>query len=210
MIEHIISILTGFIINTISSMGYAGVALLMGIESACIPLPSEIIAPFAGFAVFQGRFTLWGVGLAGGIGSMLGSWLTYEIGKYGGRPFVEKYGKWILISRHDLDIADKFFEKYGHLSTFIGRMLPVVRTFISLPAGIARVKLVPFLIYSFVGSFIWTYILAYFGMKLGENWNTLRDKLHGFDTAIIVLIILAGIYWVYRHFKNSKQVVGSK
>lgn len=204
MINNLIFILTNFIIRTISSMGYSGVAVLMAIESACIPLPSEIIAPFAGFVVYQGKFTLWGVALAGGIGSMIGSWLTYEIGKYGGRPFVEKYGKWVLISKHDLDIADRFFEKYGNLSTFIGRLLPVVRTFISLPAGIARVKLVPFLIYSFVGSVIWTYILAYFGMKLGENWNTLRDKLHGFDMAIVALIVLAGIWWVYRHWKLTK------
>lgn len=202
MIEHIIAILTGFIIQIISAFGYIGVAALMGIESACIPLPSEIIAPFAGFLVQAGRFSLWGVALAGGVGSMFGSWLTYEIGKYGGRPFVEKYGKWVLISKHDLDIADRFFAKYGHASTFIGRMLPVVRTFISLPAGIARVKLAPFLAYSFVGSFIWTYALAYFGMKLGENWSSLRDKLHGFDTAIIILIILGGVWWVWRHFKH--------
>jgi membrane protein DedA with SNARE-associated domain len=204
MIEQIITILTNFIIHTISVMGYSGVAVLMAIESACVPLPSEIIAPFAGFAVYKGTFTLWGVALAGGIGSMLGSWLTYEIGKYGGRPIVEKYGKWILISRRDLDIADKFFAKFGNLSTFIGRLLPVVRTFISLPAGIARVKLAPFLFYSFAGSAIWTYILAFFGMKLGENWNTLRDKLHGFDMAIIILILLCGIYWVYRHWRLTK------
>ncbi|MCL5009008.1 MAG: DedA family protein [Patescibacteria group bacterium] len=205
MIEQIISLVTGFIIHTISAFGYLGVAALMGIESACIPLPSEIIAPFAGFLASTGRFSLWGVAVAGGVGSMLGSWLTYEIGRWGGRPFVEKYGKYILISRHDLDIADKFFEKYGHLSTFIGRMLPVVRTFISLPAGIARVKLVPFLLYSFIGSVIWTYILAFFGMKLGENWGALRNQLHGFDTAIIGLILLFGIYWVYRHIKNSRR-----
>jgi len=206
MLEQIISVLTNFIIHTISSMGYSGVAVLMAIESACIPLPSEIIAPFAGFVAYQGKFTLWGIALAGGVGSMLGSWLTYEIGKYGGRPFVEKYGKWVLISRHDLDIADRFFARYGHLSTFIGRLLPVVRTFISLPAGIARVKLVPFLFYSFVGSVIWTYVLAYFGMKLGENWASLRDRLHGFDTAIIILIVLGVVWWVYRHIQNSRRV----
>ncbi len=202
MLENLFAVLTTFIIHIISSTGYAGVAILMAIESACIPLPSEIIAPFAGYLAFTGRFTLWGVVIAGGVGSMVGSYITYEIGKYGGRPFVEKYGKWILISKHDLDIADNFFAKYGNLSTFIGRMLPVVRTFISLPAGIARVKLPPFLIYSFVGSVIWTYILAYFGMKLGENWSTLRDKLHGFDTAIIVLLVLFVVWWIYRHIKN--------
>jgi membrane protein DedA with SNARE-associated domain len=205
MLHQIITFLTTFITQTISMLGYGGVALLMGIESACIPLPSEIIAPFAGFLVATGRFSLWGVALAGGVGSMVGSFVTYEIGKYGGRPFVEKYGKYILISKHDLDLADNFFKKHGHWSTFIGRLLPVVRTFISLPAGIAGVARVPFLIYSFVGSFIWTYILAYFGMKLGENWHSLRDKLHGFDTAIIILILLAGVYWVYSRRRASQS-----
>lgn len=204
MIEHIISILTNFIVSVISTLGYPGVALLMAIESACIPLPSEIIAPFSGYLVFLDRFTLWGVALAGGVGSMVGSFITYEIGKYGGRPIIERYGKYVLISKRDLELADKFFAKYGNLSTFIGRLLPVVRTFISLPAGIARVPRVPFLIYSFVGSVIWTYLLAYFGMKLGENWNTLRDKLHGFDMAIIILIILGGAWWVWRHIKHMR------
>lgn len=205
MIEQIVSAITNFIIQTISSWGYVGVAALMAIESACIPLPSEIIAPFAGYLVYLNRFSLWGVALAGGIGSMLGSFITYEIGKYGGRPVIERYGKYILISKRDLEIADKFFDKYGNLSTFIGRLLPVVRTFISLPAGIARIPRLPFLIYSFVGSVIWTYILAYFGMKLGENWSSLRDRLHGFDTAIIVLIILGGVWWVWRHIQSSRS-----
>ena len=199
--SHIISSVTNFIIHTISSLGYTGVGLLMAIESACIPLPSEIIGPFAGFLVSMGRFSLFGVALAGAFGSMVGSWVTYEIGKWGGRPLVEKYGKYILISRHDLDIADRFFAKYGNFSTFFGRLLPIVRTFISLPAGIAKVPKTKFLIYSFVGSFIWTYLLAYIGMKLGEHWNTLRDKLHYFDTAIIVLIALGIAWWIWRHFK---------
>lgn len=204
MTENVIAVITSFIVRTISAFGYVGIAALMGIESACVPLPSEIIAPFAGFLVSTGRFSLWGVALAGGLGSMFGSWLTYEIGKWGGRPFVEKYGKYILISHYDLDLADKFFEKYGHLSTFIGRLLPVVRTFISLPAGIARVRLGPFLLYSFVGSVIWTYILAFFGMKLGENWSVLRNKLHGFDTIIIILIIVGAVWWIWRHLKRRQ------
>lgn len=205
MLEHLVSLLTTFIIHTISALGYPGVALLMAIESACIPLPSEIIAPFAGYLAYTGRFNLFAIALAGGVGSMVGSFVTYEIGKFGGRPLVEKYGKYILISKHDLDLADKFFAKYGNLSTFIGRLLPVVRTFISLPAGIARVPRIPFLIYSFVGSVIWTYLLAYLGMKLGENWSTLRDRLHGFDTAIIALILIGAVWWVWRHFKNSSK-----
>ncbi len=205
MISDIISILTNFIIQTTSSLGYFGVGLLMAIESACVPLPSEIIGPFAGYLVYKGKFTLLYVSLAGGVGSMVGSWVVYEIGKFGGRPFVEKYGKWILVSRHDLDMADRFFVKYGNLSTFIGRMLPVVRTFISLPAGVSRMPLVPFLFYAFLGSVIWTYFLAYLGLKLGENWNTIRDRLHGFDTAIIVMILALGVWWVYRHIKQIRS-----
>ncbi len=205
MLHEVIAFLTNFIVNVISSSGYAGVAFLMAIESACIPLPSEIIAPFAGYLVFTGRFSLFWVSIAGGLGSMVGSFITYEIGYFGGRPLVEKYGKYILISKRDLDLADKFFARYGQLSTFLGRMLPVVRTFISLPAGIAKVPRLPFLFYSFLGSVIWTYLLAYFGMKLGENWDTLRDRLHGFDTAIIVLILLGTAWWVYRHFKSVRE-----
>src|SRR5436190_1188680 len=124
MISHIFSILTTFIIHTISAFGYGGVAILMAIESACIPLPSEIIAPFAGYLVFTGRFNLFWVAIAGGMGSMLGSFITYEIGKHHGRKFIEKYGKWVLISNEDLELADHFFKKYGHFSTFIGRLLP--------------------------------------------------------------------------------------
>lgn len=204
MIEHLFSVLTTFIIHIISSMGYAGVALLMAIESAAIPLPSEIIAPFAGYLAYTGRFTLFWVAIAGGVGSAIGSTITYYIGKHGGRPLIEKFGKYILISKYDLDLADSFFAKHGNISTFIGRLLPVVRTFISIPAGVARVPFPTFLWYSFIGSVIWTWILAYFGMKLGENWDTLRDKLHGFDVAIIVLLVLGIVWWIYRHIKSSR------
>lgn len=178
----------------------------MAIESACIPLPSEIIAPFAGFLVSTGRFNLFWVSIAGGVGSMIGSWVTYEIGKYGGRPLVEKYGKYILVSHHDLDIADKFFAKYGEMSTFIGRLLPVVRTFISLPAGISKIPKTRFLIYSFVGSVIWTYLLAFAGMKLGQHWNTLHEWLKGIDYAIVAVIVVGVVWWIYRHIQNSKRV----
>lgn len=202
----ILSAVTSFIIHTISSFGYVGVAVLMAIESACIPLPSEIIAPFSGYLVFTGRFSLVWVSLAGGIGSMAGSFITYEIGKYGGRPLVEKYGKYILISKEDLNISDKFFAKYGEFSTFIGRLLPVVRTFISLPAGIAKIRLAPFLIYSFVGSVIWTYALAYFGMKLGEHWSALHERLKGIDYLFVGIIVFGLIWWVWRHMRNRTRV----
>ena len=200
MLTHIIDILTNFVISVISQGGYVGVAVLMGIESAAIPLPSEIIMPFAGFLVAEGRFTLFGIALAGATGSMVGSAITYWIGRYGGRPFIEKYGKYVLVSSRDLDLADRFFAKYGLISTFIGRVLPVFRTFISVPAGIAKVRFGWFLFYSFVGSFIWSALLGYFGLKLGPKWMELRDRAHGLDVAIIVIILLGITWWVYRTY----------
>ena len=205
MTSQIVSALTNFVIHTISALGYGGVILLMAIESACIPLPSEIIMPFAGFLVAQGRFSLLGIALAGAVGNSLGSMFTYWIGDKGGRPLFEKYGKYILVSHHDINIADRFFAKYGSLSSFLGRLLPVVRTFISVPAGIFREDFKKFLFFSFAGSFLWSLFLGFLGMKLGEQWSHLRDKFHGFDTVIIILIILAGAYWVYRHIKYRKH-----
>lgn len=205
MISNLLSALTNLIIHTISSLGYLGVVLLMAIESACVPLPSEIIVPFAGFLAGTGRFTLFGVALAGGVGSAIGSAVMYYIGLKGGRPLVEKYGKYLFISHHDLNLADKFFARYGGASTFIGRLLPVVRTFISLPAGIERVPFWKFLWYSFLGSFIWSYVLGYAGMKLGQNWNTLRDKFHYLDIVIVLAIIIGAVWWMQRHIRHSRS-----
>lgn len=201
MISQIISSLTSFIIHVISSGGYVGVGLLMAIESAAIPLPSEIIMPFAGFLVSEGRFTLFGVALAGGIGSTIGSAITYAIGRYGGRPLVERYGKYVFISNHDLEISDNFFNRFGGLSSFIGRLLPVVRTFISIPAGIAKVNVFKFLFYSFLGSLFWSLLLAYFGMKLGPAWVSLHDRFHWLDYVIAGIIVLGAIWWVVRHLR---------
>ncbi len=200
--QDILAIITNFVINTISALGYSGVGLLMAIESAAIPLPSEVIMPFAGFLVSEGKFSLFNVALAGAIGSVLGSWATYWLGKYGGRPLVEKYGKYILISHYDLDLADKFFSKYGAWATFFGRVLPGVRTYISIPAGVSRAKFWPFTLAAFVGSFIWSYFLAYIGFKLGQNWEALKPIFRKFDIVIIFLIILGLAWWIRRHFKN--------
>ena len=201
MFTDIIFTLTNFITQTISSLGYTGVALLMAIESAAIPLPSEIIMPFAGFLVESGRFTLVGLSIAGAVGSVIGSVITYALGYYGGRPLIIKYGRYVLISEHDLHLTEKFFQKFGKLSTFIGRLLPIVRTFISIPAGIGKVPFGSFVIYTFAGSAIWSYLLAWLGMRLGENWHSLESYFRKFDLLIGLVIIFLVIWWVRRHFK---------
>ena len=194
MVSRIISSLSVFIIAVISSGGYLGIMALMAIESACIPLPSEVIMPFSGYLVYAGRFHLLWVATAGAIGCNLGSVIAYEIGFFGGRPLVERYGSYILLSRRELDWADHFFARWGNAAVFIARLLPVIRTFIALPAGIARMPRLRFHVYTFVGSWPWCLMLAYIGMKLGERWETdprLKLWFHRFD-AVIVVAILAG------------------
>lgn len=202
MIDKIITILATFIIGSIGALGYGGIVLMMGIESACIPLPSEIIMPFSGFLVFQGRFTLLGVTLAGSAGCLLGSIIAYLVGIYGGRIFIEKYGRYFLISKHDLEMADNFFNKYGASAIFFSRLLPVIRTFISLPAGIARMNFNKFAVYTFLGSIPWCFALAYIGKKLGDHWDILGQYFHKFDAAIIVLFIAGIIWFIINRFNN--------
>jgi len=207
MIAKIIEILSGFIVAIISALGYSGVVLLMAIESACIPLPSEIIMPFSGYLVSRGQMNLWGVGIAGAVGCVLGSLVAYWVGMYGGRPLIEKYGRYILLSRHDLDLADRWFSKYGEAIVFISRLLPAIRTFIAFPAGVARMNLTKFVIYTFAGSLPWCLGLAYVGQKLGEQWNkddTLKTWFHRFDFIIGIVGILAVTWWVWRHIKHSR------
>ena len=204
MIAWIIEILAKFIIDTISSSGYLGIVILMGIESACIPLPSEIIMPFSGYLVFRGDFELFRTGLAGAFGCVVGSVPAYYLGLYGGRPLVEKYGKYVLISHRDLDLADRWFERYGDWAIFFSRLLPVVRTFISFPAGVARMNFTRFVIYTFVGSFPWCLGLTYIGMNLGENWDTLGVYFHRFDIVIGIMIAMGVLYYVWHHLKGRK------
>jgi len=206
MISNILSILAGFIVSTISALGYGGVVLLMAIESANIPLPSEIIMPFAGFLVARGELNLILVGLAGAVGCVVGSVFSYWLGMVGGRPLIEKYGKYILISHHDLDLADNWFKKRGEATVFVGRLLPVVRTFISFPAGIAKMHFWRFILYSFLGSLPWCIVLAYIGEKMGDNWDSLRPWFHKFDYLILGLIILGLVWYIRRHIVNSKKV----
>ncbi len=204
MIEKIITLLAGFIIATISRLGYGGIVLLMAIESACIPLPSEIIMPFAGYLVFTGEMQLWLVALAGAVGCVLGSLVAYYAGAWGGRPLVEKYGKYILVSHHDLALADRWFQRYGDITIFAGRLLPVIRTFIAFPAGISRMSMGRFAVYTFVGSYIWCWGLAWVGMKLGQSWNTLGVYFHRFDAIIGVILVIALVWYVRRHLNHRK------
>ncbi len=192
-----------WIISVISTMGYGGIVLLMAIESACVPLPSEIIMPFAGFLVFKGELTLSLVALAGAIGCVIGSIPAYYVGMYGGRPLAEKYGKYILLSKNDLDTADKLFIKYGEIIIFIARLLPAVRTFIAFPAGVARMNMSKFIIYTFIGSLIWCWLLAYAGMKLGERWESLEIYFHEFHYVIIAAGLVFVAWYIRRHFKQQ-------
>jgi membrane protein DedA with SNARE-associated domain len=213
MIEHILLVLAGFIKAVISSLGYPGIAVLMGIESACIPLPSEVIMPFAGFLVYAGRFSsLAMVATLGAIGCNVGSLLAYEVGAYGGRPLIERFGKYILMNRHDLDVSDGFFKKYGSITVFIGRLLPVVRTFIALPAGIARMPRGKFHLYTFVGSWPWCYALAYFGYALGERWDSdprLKMWFHRLDAVIVAVLLVGIIYFVQSHWRNRVKAAAA-
>jgi len=208
MVAKIIGALAAFTTSVISSMGYGGVVLLMGIESACIPLPSEIIMPFAGYLVFQGQFTLLGAGFWGAVGCVVGSIPAYYLGQYGGRPIIEKYGKFVLISHHELDLADRLFERHGAAVVFWARLLPVVRTFIAFPAGVSRMNMARFVVYTFVGSFPWCLGLAWVGMKLGERWNTdprLKAAFHRFDAAIGVLLVVAVAAFVWHKVRSARS-----
>ena len=208
MVARIIEILSGFIVATISALGYSGILLLMAIESACIPLPSEIIMPFSGYLVSTGQLNLWGVALAGAVGCVVGSLVAYCVGMYGGRPLIEKYGRYVLLSRHDLDLADRWFASHGEIIVFVSRLLPAIRTFIAFPAGVARMNLTRFVIYTFAGSLPWCLGLAYVGQKLGEKWNkddTLKTWFHRFDFVFGILVVLAVIWWVWRHIKHSRE-----
>lgn len=205
MIEKLISFLATFIIAVISSMGYWGILLCMAIESACIPLPSEIIMPFSGYLVTTGQFTLHGTALAGAVGCVLGSIVAYYAGLCLGRDFLIKYGRYVLISPKDVDWADRWFAKYGSAAIFFSRLLPVIRTFISFPAGVARMKMAPFIFYTFIGSYPWCYVLAWVGKKMGENWNTLGPYFHRFDAVIGVFILIGLGFWLKHHLKFKKH-----
>jgi membrane protein DedA with SNARE-associated domain len=201
----ILAAITLFVTGTISASGYLGIVLLMGIESACIPLPSEVIMPFSGYLVAQGRFDLWLTGLAGAIGCVVGSAAAYWVGYYGGRPVVRRYRRYLLISAKDLNRADDWFARYGDATVFFSRLLPVVRTFISLPAGIARMPFLRFCLYTFLGSYPWCLGLSYLGYRMGVHWEGLRAYFHDFDVVILGLLVLGVVWWVRRHLAHERE-----
>ena len=213
MISNLIATISSFIIAVISRGGYGGIMLLMAIESACIPLPSEVIMPFSGALILPtiaqeyGRqpLSLFWVAVIGALGCNLGSEIAHAVGYYGGRPLVERYGSYLLISRRDLDWADRFFARYGDWAVLISRMLPVVRTFIALPAGIARMPRLRFHIFTFVGSFPWCLMLAYIGLRLGQQWESdprLKAWFHRFDAAIVGMIALGAAWFLWSHWQH--------
>ncbi len=180
---------------------------MMAIESAAIPLPSEIIMPLAGWMLIKDRGLgiewLLLAGFFGALGNTIGSLVAYYVGAWGGRPLVMKYGRYVLISHHDLDLADRFFKRWGNWAVFVSRLMPVVRTFISVPAGISRMPIIQFTLYTFAGAFIWSLLLAWAGFVLGENWEDLRDWMRPADIPIIIVIGILVTWYVYRHVKRA-------
>ena len=199
MIDNILLWLTSTMENIITLLGPWGVSLLMAIESCNIPLPSEAVLPFAGILVNKGVMNFHIAALFGAIGCVLGSIPSYYLGYFGGRPFVEKYGKYFLVSQKDLEDADKWVDKYGDWAFFLCRMLPVIRTFISFPAGILKARKRIFFTLTFLGSLIWCYFLVYVGVKMGENMDTLKTIWHKFDVAIVITCFCLGCVYIYKH-----------
>lgn len=207
MITHIIELIIQFVTGTISQIGYAGIFTLMILESACIPIPSEIIMPFSGFLVSLGKFSLLWVTLAGALGNLVGAVITYAIGYYGGRPFVLKYGKYFFIKEKEVHHAEKFFERWGDFAVFIARNLPVIRTFISLPAGVAEMPFPKFALYSFIGSIPWCFALTYLGFMLGSNWMVIKEYGHYLDiiAGIGILLFIGKLIYDYYQDKNENS-----
>jgi len=210
VLDLIDSIVLPFLESLYSSFGYVGVVIAMTIESCAIPVPSELILPLAGWSVSRGLiepltsspWTYWGAVAAGVAGNTLGSLASYAIGAYGGRPLVERYGRYVLISSHDLEIADRWFARYGQATVFFSRMLPIVRTFISVPAGIARMPLGRFVLFSILGAIPWVMLLVWGGMQLGDHWRELKDALKGLDYLVAACVVaLVGLF-VWRHVRR--------
>ena len=200
----ILHFITETVTGIILGMGYFGIVILMALESACIPVPSEVVMPFAGYQVFKGNFSFWPVVFWGVVGQTIGSVITYWIGSTEGRLLLEKYGKYVLIRKSHIHHADKAFEKYGNKIVLIGRVLPIIRSFISLPAGLAKISFKQFLLYSVIGIIPWTIMLTLLGVNLGENWEGIKTYFHQADI-LIAIMILATIIFAIRRKKLKRN-----
>lgn len=201
----IAEILSGFITQLIASTGYLGVFVLMTLESAALPVPSEVVMPFAGYLAYQGVFNLFLITIVGAAGCTAGSIISYYIGLKGGRPLIERYGKYFFIKTGHMDIAEKWFDKYGDKAIFFSRMLPVVRTFISLPAGIGKYDFRKLVAFSFIGSLPWCFALAYVGFSLGPYWENIIGFFNGLDIAVVAAIILIALYFLFLKKRIMKK-----
>lgn len=214
MSEQIVAFLVQLVIRVISAGGYAGIAGLIVLNSCGIPIPSELILPFSGYLAYLGRFNLFLIATAGAVGCNIGSAFAYWIGAKGGRPLVARYGKWVLMSQHDLDRMSWFFDHYGSIAILVGRMLPLVQTYVAFPAGIGRMPRVRFHIYTTIGSWIWYFCLAWAGMKLGQQWNSdprLQEIFHRFHAVVEVAIVALLIWFLWSHLKRKReQETGTK
>lgn len=200
-----IELLGSYIIALIQATGYAGIFVLMTLESALLPIPSEVTMPFAGSLVASGIFNFWVLGIIGALGNLAGSLAAYYLGFHGEdfvRLVIKKYGKFVLVREAEFEHSEHWFKKHGDIIIFVSRILPVVRTYISLPAGIAKTPIKKFIAYTLIGSLIWSYFLTYLGVVLGSHWNTLGVYFHKFDVAIVILLILAVAFYLYRHLKK--------
>jgi membrane protein DedA with SNARE-associated domain len=201
MVNKFTALLAGLSVGA----AYTVVFLLMALQSACIPIPSEVIMPFAGYKLAHGWGDLILVATVASVASNLGSIPAYWLGAAGGRPMIERYGRYILLQRRDLDLAERFFNRYGSIAVLVGRMLPIVRTFIAFPAGMAKMNQVRFHIYTFIGSWPWCFALAYIGMKLGNHWDTdphFKAVFHRFQFGVELVLIVGLVWFVWTHWKN--------
>jgi membrane protein DedA with SNARE-associated domain len=197
--------LTVMLLGLSFGAAYTVVFVLMALQSACIPIPSEVIMPFAGYRLAHSWTDLAVLATVASLASNLGSLPAYWLGAVGGRPMVEKFGRYLLLSKRDLDLAEKFFAKFGSVAVLLGRMLPIVRTFIAFPAGIAKMNQVRFHLYTFIGSWPWCFALAYVGMKLGAQWDSnpeFKAVFHRFQLGVELVIVVAFVWFVWTHWKN--------
>ncbi len=189
----------------IGATGYLGICILMMMESMIFPVPSEAVMPFAGFHIVQGNFTWTGVIIASSIGSILGSLISYYIGYYGGKPFIKKFGKYFLLDEHHLALTEKFFAKYGQITILTSRFIPVVRHFISIPAGMAKMNIWKFSVYTLIGATIWNAFLTYMGVLLKENWETVMKYSHIIDIVIVVILGGAALFYLWKIIKHFRK-----